>query len=206
MNDRAIFRAFKSKGLTLTADASRALCKILISETDWEDTLNNILDEIKERIEKRDIKSSVIDVNAVSDVVAYMTSDEEDSKRESTQYFDAFESPKIQFDERTKTYKVNPKPTYKLHGSAESRRDMYRERLLFTQQRLLRSGLYVNKTMGQGLGSANINRKSEASELSSIESLMRSNPNPNPNPHPNPNPNSNPNPNLNPNPNSNLGQ
>jgi len=41
-----------------------------------------------------------------------------------------------------------PTPKYQLLGNAESRAAMYRERLLFTQQRLLRSELFTLKGLG----------------------------------------------------------
>ena len=147
--DRLVFRAFKKKGLTLSADASRAISRVLAGEESAESSLEQILDEIKDRIEKKEITSSVIGEDTVISVVAYLSSSEEDLQQESTQLFDAFNSPKIVYDERTKTYKVDPNPIYKLHGTAESRAQMFRERLLLTQQRLLRSGTFISRTMGQ---------------------------------------------------------
>lgn len=41
-----------------------------------------------------------------------------------------------------------PSPHYQLLGTVESRANMYRERLLLTQQRLLRSELFALKGMG----------------------------------------------------------
>jgi hypothetical protein len=41
-----------------------------------------------------------------------------------------------------------PAPQYQLLGTVESRANMYRERLLLTQQRLLRSELFALKGMG----------------------------------------------------------
>ena len=171
--DRSILRSFKLKGLSLSGDASRALSRVLSIEEDPTGSLERILDEIKERIEKREINSSLIDVDAITSVVAYLSSSEEDLQQESTQLFDAFNSPKIEYDERTKTFRVEPKPTYRLHGSVDSRSRMFRERLLFTQQRLLRSGIVVTRTMGQShsdTSSASNNR----CELSTIESLLGS--------------------------------
>ena len=171
--DRSILRSFKLKGLSLSGDASRALSRVLSIEEDPTGSLERILDEIKERIEKREINSSLIDVDAITSVVAYLSSSEEDLQQESTQLFDAFNSPKIEYDERTKTFRVEPKPTYRLHGSVDSRARMFRERLLFTQQRLLRSGIVVTRTMGQShsdTSSVSNNRR----ELSTIESLLGS--------------------------------
>ena len=174
--DRIVFRAFKKKGLSLTADASRAIGKVLTADDapeDFESSLDRLLDEIKDRIEKKEIKSSVIDLDTVSLVVASLSSSEEDLEQQSTELFDAFASPKLVYDERAKTYKVDPNPPFKLHGSVESRARMFRERLLHTQQRLLRSGMFVTRTMGQGINdSAVLVRKGH--ELSTIENLLGS--------------------------------
>lgn len=174
--DRIVFRAFKKRGLSLTADATRAIGKVLTAEDapeDLEASLERLLDEIKDRIEKKEIKSSVIDLDAISSVVACLSSSEEDLEQQSTELFDAFASPKLVYDERAKTYKVDPNPPYKLHGSVESRARMFRERLLHTQQRLLRSGMFVTRTMGQGYNDSTIVVK-KGHELSTIENLLGS--------------------------------
>ena len=173
--DRKIFRSFKAKGLGLSVDACRALSSVLSREDDADGSLMLILDEIKERIDKRQISSSVIDEEAISSVVAYLSSSEDDLAQESTQLFDAFSSPKVVFDERMKTYKVDAKPTYTLHGTVDTRAQMFRERLLLTQQRLLRSGLFVMRGMGSSSSSNNTKAgKGEVHELSTIESLLGS--------------------------------
>ena len=83
--DRKIFRSFKSKGLSVSSEATRALASVLSREDNADGSLALILDEIKERIDKRQIKSSVIDEEVISSVVAYLSSSEEDLAQESTQ-------------------------------------------------------------------------------------------------------------------------
>lgn len=83
--DRKIFRSFKSKGLSVSSEATRALASVLSREDDADGSLALILEEIKERIDKRQIKSSVIDEEVISSVVAYLSSSEEDLAHESTQ-------------------------------------------------------------------------------------------------------------------------
>ena len=75
-----------------------------------------------------------------------------------------------------KTYKVDTKPSYSLHGSVDTRAQMFRERLLLTQQRLLRSGLFVMRGMGSTSNTAHSTKvdKGEVHELSTIESLLGS--------------------------------
>ena len=85
MIDRIIFRAFKTKGLSVSADASRALSSVLAKENNPEGSLSLILDEIRQRIEDRKITDIVINETVVRDVVAYLTSSDEDIAHESTE-------------------------------------------------------------------------------------------------------------------------
>jgi len=55
---REIFRKFKNKGLSLTADASRALERILSKEDDSREGLDTVVNEIMFRIQKRESKKS----------------------------------------------------------------------------------------------------------------------------------------------------
>jgi hypothetical protein len=172
--DRKIFKAFKSKGLTLSSEASKALSKELSRADNPEGALEDVLVEIKSRIDKKELKSNVIDLDVVISVVAYLSSDEDDLQQESIQLFDAFSSPKILYDDRAKTYRVDPSPAFTLHGSVTSRSLMYRERLLLTQQRLLRSGQFITRSMsGQTQGAIGA-KNGEVHELSTIESLLGS--------------------------------
>lgn len=61
-------------------------------------------------------------------------------------------------------------PSYSLLGSTESRANMFRERLLFTQQRLLRSELFTLR----GLKANKSLKNRDIEELSTIESLLGS--------------------------------
>ena len=162
--NREVFKAFKIRGLSLQADASKALNSVLSREDDPLGSLNLILGEIKDRIEKRDIKNAVIDLETITSIVADLSSTVEDLSKESTQLFDAFNSPKLEFDERQKTYKVMH-PIANLHATAESKAKMFKERLLLAQQRLLRSGNFALR----GMGTQAVNDKVL---LSSIDSLL----------------------------------
>lgn len=166
---KVIFRSFKAKGLSLTSEASRTLSRVLSKEPNCTESLNCILDEIQSRIEKREITNSIIDLISIESVIADLTNSDEDLTLESTQLLDAFSQPKITFDEHQKVYKLEPKPSYSLHGSIESRAKMYRERLTFTQQRLLRSGSFVQQTIG-----GHITSTSDVHELCTITSLLGS--------------------------------
>lgn len=165
---KQIFKAFKSKGLTITAQASKAVNQVLSQEQEPESALYLVLDEIRDRIEKREIKSSVIDVDIIRAVVADLSSSEEDLFKEKFQLMDAFSAPKIEFDENQKSFKLVVKPTYAIHGTVHSRANMYRERLNLTLQRLLRSGFFV---MG-GLSTRSL--PPDVHELSTVTALLGS--------------------------------
>jgi hypothetical protein len=166
---KQIFKAFKSKGLTITAQASKAVNQVLSQEQEPESALYLVLDEIRDRIEKREIKSSVIDVDVIKAVVADLSSSEEDLSKEKFQLMDAFSAPKIDYDENQKSYKLVIKPTYSIHGNVHSRANMYRERLNFTLQWLLRSGSFV-------LGGLSTTRSlpPDVHEITTVTSLLGS--------------------------------
>ena len=142
-------------------------------ESNCEDALDTILEEIKQRIEKREIKSNVVTVHTITQIVADLTSNDDDLNQESLQLSDAFHSPKLHFDERTKIYSMHQAKqkgagSYNLFPTLESRTAMYRERLLLAQQRLLRN----TSLRVQGLGGS-VNRDgSDALEISTVESLL----------------------------------
>ena len=165
---RDIFKSFKSRGLSLRADASKALLRVLLQEEDIQSSLTMILTEIKDRVEKKDIKSSVIDLSTIESIVADLSSTDEDISKTSIQLFDAFEYPRIEFDEKKKSYILNKSPKYVFGAPPESKPRMFRERLVWIQQRLLRTKVVKMK----GMGSRTTSEKDEGIELSTVDSLL----------------------------------
>jgi hypothetical protein len=105
-----IFNAFKRRGLSLTSDSSKDLARQLKDDTDKLGSLSIILDTIRARIEKREIKSSLISKDIITSVILELTATEKDLELESTQLLDAFSSPCMSYDEKTKSYNLNSKP------------------------------------------------------------------------------------------------
>jgi hypothetical protein len=64
------------------------------------------IESIEHLVEKKVIASSVITLEIVSNIIADVTSNSEDLQQESLELIDAFYSPKIEFDETTKSYKL----------------------------------------------------------------------------------------------------
>lgn len=104
--DQLIIKKFKAKGLSLTSEAFKKLKSQLSREHDTNQSLEEILDAIEERIAKQEIYSSVIDVDVMRDIVASSTLTEQDLVLERLELIDAFRGPRLSFDERQKTYSL----------------------------------------------------------------------------------------------------
>lgn len=57
------------------------------------------------------------------------------------------------------------KPSFTLHGDVQSRASMYRQRLMFAQQRLLNSGKFRVKGLGNDQSSSKGNDIEEVSDI-----------------------------------------
>lgn len=102
--------------------------------------------------------------------MADLTSNDDDLNQDSLQLFDAFHSPKLHFDERSKVYSLET-GNYTLFPHLESRTAMYRDRLLLAQQRLLRNTSL--RLQGLGGGTSRPSRDgTEALSISTVESLL----------------------------------
>lgn len=177
--ERKIFRDFKAKGLSITGDGSKALIRVLNAEEDKEGSLKLVVDRIKERIDKKEIQTYLIDDTVIRSVVEELTTTDEDLVETSTELFDAFVgSPKLLFDERQRTYRITLKEPFNLHGPATSRAQMYRERIVLAQQRLLRNNFFIRSlgvSVSSGGGITGGSSSSGTSlELSPIEALLGS--------------------------------
>lgn len=187
MDETDVFKFFKSKGLSISFKATKEVvkaCERAMEEDDSDEmedqkdkqkrVLNNIYEGIQKKIEKRELVSTVIDEMVLSSVMLDLAEGDEDLILESTQLLDSFSCPKLRFDEKQRTYRVDPKPSYRLFGDVENRANMYRERLILTQQRLLRSKAprYKMKTFQSG-GNVKANAQSMAvEESSSFDSVI----------------------------------
>lgn len=131
-----------------------------------------VVGAIQERIDKQSLRTTIVDVDAITSVVADLSSSDEDLAQESIQLFDAFNAPKLYFDEKLKSHRLIAPAAYHLLSSSEMRADMYRQRLLFTQQRLLRSERFALK--GMGPSSSSKPSSGTVHDISTIEALLGS--------------------------------
>ena len=157
--ERDIIKRFKLRGLSIKKDALDALLSALSNEEDKGSSLDLIIDKLIENTSKASIQqssssssrsisvgsSNLISLDVVEKVVADLTASEDDMVHEALKIIDAFDTPKLFYDEKNRTYKIIDNYKYTKHAAPEVRAAMYRQRLLLTQQRLLRSGKYKIK-------------------------------------------------------------
>ncbi|KAM3567968.1 hypothetical protein VYU27_009899, partial [Nannochloropsis oceanica] len=146
--NRAIFRAFKLRGLSVKADAVAALVSVLTHEEDVDGALDAILDAIKGLIERGELKSSLVDRSIIETVVKQLTKDENDLNQEAVAIWDAFSMPKMTYEPQTKSFAFTFDKRRKMNPDAGARARMFRERYQLARQRVMRNELFVKPIMG----------------------------------------------------------
>ncbi len=93
MDKKTVFKHFKLAGLSLTADASEELCLLLQYEDqdDVQGKFQDILNAVKELVERREIKTSVIDKNTILNIIGDLSADSEDITKQRLALIDAFD-------------------------------------------------------------------------------------------------------------------
>lgn len=93
MDKKMVFKHFKLAGLTLTADASDELCLQLQYEDQVEvqSKFGDILNAVKELVERREIKTSVIDKSTILNIIGDLSADNEDITKQRLALIDAFD-------------------------------------------------------------------------------------------------------------------
>eukprot|EP00937_MAST-01D_sp_MAST-1D-sp2_P002524 g2524.t1 len=160
----AVSRKFKLAGLSVRADAAKALASMLAREDDVQAALGKVVDALKTRVERQELTTSVVDMDAITAVVADLTKDEGDVAQESIQFINAFKMPVLQYNPVRKTFALDhaKRP---LHADARHKVEMFRERFALVQQRVLRNKLFSKPLLGN-------NR--DYIELTPLDSLLGS--------------------------------
>ena len=107
-----IVKAFKVRGLTIQSQAVDGLLNVLLREDDasFETMLHDIIDELKGRLMMSDseIPQLIVTKSMLADVVAEWSRNSDDVVDESLQLLDAFETPRLIFNDLKKEYKLIP--------------------------------------------------------------------------------------------------
>lgn len=165
---RQISRKFKLSGLAIRADAVKALASALSQEDDVDGALTMVLGAIKARIERQEIKSALVDLAAVTAVVADLTKDEKDVASEAITLVDAFAMPVLRYHSVRKCFFLD-EGARPLHAGPELKARVFRERFELVQQRVLRHKSFAKPLVG---GGAKAKAGEGYIELTPLDSLL----------------------------------
>jgi DNA polymerase epsilon subunit 2 len=162
---KRIIKCFQLEGLTLSKKALLGVLSVLKSENDEEEAIRVMVKSLKARIDRDESRSSVIDVESISQVVADLSKDSEDMAKDGLQVFDAFDFPRLMWNTARKEFFLRPSRG-RLHENAKEKNQFLRDRFMLVRQRLMRNELFMAPAPG------GIQRNFV--ELTAIESLRGS--------------------------------
>uniref|UniRef100_A0A914W0T5 DNA polymerase epsilon subunit n=1 Tax=Plectus sambesii TaxID=2011161 RepID=A0A914W0T5_9BILA len=131
----------KLNGYSLKVDASRYLCEILDPfdqqrRSEW-------LDRIVTSLQKLPLESAVIDRDTLEAAVRDCSKQADNESDELFNVIDLFSAPKYEYDSDRKKFVECPN-ALSLHGTAESKANVFRHRIALLLQRTLRNPLFSN--------------------------------------------------------------
>lgn len=107
-----IAKAFKVRGLTIQSQAVDALLNVLQREnkSSFDTVLHEVIDEVKGRLmsSDSDLPQLVVTKSILADVVAEWSRNSDDVVDEALQLLDAFDTPRLVFNDLKKEYKIYP--------------------------------------------------------------------------------------------------
>ncbi|XP_053376311.1 DNA polymerase epsilon subunit 2-like [Mercenaria mercenaria] len=144
-----ITSSFKMHGLSLRSEASRYLVDVF-SQVDEEDC-QEWLDKIIEIVQKQPLTSSLIDKQICESAVQECNAEQDDESDKIFSVIDAFSVPRFTYQKDRKKFIPNSTlglPAPCLHGNANDKANLFRERYTILQQRTLRHDLFTPPALG----------------------------------------------------------
>ncbi|XP_050406951.2 DNA polymerase epsilon subunit 2 [Patella vulgata] len=144
-----ITSAFKMHGLTLRSEASRYLVEVLTPLDEGE--RDGWLDHMIEIIQKQPLSSSMIDKIVCEAAVQECNAEQDEEGENVFCIIDAFSVPRFTYHPDRKKFIPNTSLGIKgpvLHGTADDKATLFRERYTILQQRTLRHDLFTPPVLG----------------------------------------------------------
>eukprot|EP00457_Paulinella_chromatophora_P005543 gb/GEZN01005560.1/.p1 GENE.gb/GEZN01005560.1/~~gb/GEZN01005560.1/.p1 ORF type:complete len:534 (-),score=90.17 gb/GEZN01005560.1/:109-1710(-) len=166
---RLISQSFRKHGLTLKADASKALHEYVSSVTEKDQTVQAeaLVAELVVMIKEKQLKQKHVTLDLVQAAVSQL---EKQSKRKAgtnlVLTLDAFDQPRFQFESVSKTFRPVPDQGSR-HGEAKEKAMMFRGRFEALKQQLLRNDVFSPPPMSAGPAS-----RKDYYAITDIESLV----------------------------------
>ena len=166
---REISRTFRNLGLIVQKEAVFAVQNVLKDESDPILAMEYILNAITKKIEISNAQGSVVNKDMIETVVAELSRNEDDISNDSISVVSAFDLPIVKYSAVTKRfYFGNRSENKSLHGSAESKTAIYRERFELVNQRIMRNKNFSKPTFELNNSSA----PRQYIEITSLDSLV----------------------------------
>ena len=115
LSTRRVTRFFKSRRLTLQAEALEALMNVLSREEHQEDVLKTIVETLQQQ---NDNNKGIVSVEMLQDVVRDLSRNSKDVNDEALQLLNAFETPRLCFDSMRKQFKLEVDEKRSIFGEA----------------------------------------------------------------------------------------
>lgn len=144
LSKRKILRIFKMRGLSMQSKACDATLNVLSREEpdQQQEKLELLLSEIKKRS-----SINIVTTQVLSEVVASMTQSEEDVMNESMELLQAFDTPRLWYDDMRKRFTLDNTSNGRksLHADADVKVNMMQQRHAMIQQRIVRQDFFRPK-------------------------------------------------------------
>eukprot|EP01104_Vermistella_antarctica_P002254 TRINITY_DN1244_c1_g1_i1.p1 TRINITY_DN1244_c1_g1~~TRINITY_DN1244_c1_g1_i1.p1 ORF type:complete len:537 (+),score=108.27 TRINITY_DN1244_c1_g1_i1:33-1613(+) len=169
---RQIIQSFKLHGLSLQVSAVRYLMEV-VKDLDSAGTAS-FLDELLHTLDKKDLENPIVSKDTLERAVEDMTKEESEVAREyGLVVLNSDDFPKYDYDPSLNGFVHVSDRVTSLHGTSKDKSDMFRQRLLLIQQRLVRSDLFAKDVLPQQNGDVEMSG-SHRFDITSIESLVGS--------------------------------
>ena len=145
---RKIISSFKLHGLQLRNTATSFLVEVLEPYA-AEASLDDILDQIIEAVQKQSLKSSLVPQEVVEAAVEECNQASDSDADKALTVINAFDVPAFRYNHDRKKFLPIPKESLQLHGSPENKAWLFSSRFSIIHQHTLRHELFSPPTIGQ---------------------------------------------------------
>lgn len=182
---RKITRAFKIRGLSVQASALDAILNVLRREParSIDTVLQNVIDEVRDKMMTISSLSTslqlVVTEEILSEVVAEMSRDADDVTKEALQLLNALDTPRLAYNGMRKQFSLLDEEAEidkrSIFGDAVHKVDMFLQRYLLVQQRILRQKIFRPKLVTADSRHVAEDGSVTTHKITSIESLLGGN-------------------------------
>lgn len=166
LSSRQIQKSLRLRGLEVRPEALKAIQSVLGKEEDHLGALDKLTTALKEQLAAESLSSCssgvlaetvsnrtkiscIVSREHVEKAVLELSKNDEDVIKESTKVLDSFSIPQVRYDPTTRRFQTVSNSWDPLHGPQAHKLNMFRERLEFVHQRMMRNALFTPSLSGE---------------------------------------------------------